>query len=143
MPIYHLFVFFGERYYLGLVPISWLVCLFFAIEPYVYLYILEMNPLSVVITCNYILQFCRLTFCFVYCFLCCSKAFKFIYVPFVNFCFYFFYSRGYILKGITVIYVKSVLPRSFMISSLTFRYLIHLRFIFVCDVSVLISFFYM
>ena len=39
---------------------------------------------------------------------------------------------------------KSILcfPLSFMMSGLTFRSLIHFEFIFVCGVSVLISFFY-
>ena len=42
---------------------------------------------------------------------------------------------------------ESVLPmfssRSFIVSGLTFRFLIDFEFIFVCGVSVLISFFYM
>ena len=42
-----------------------------------YLYILEINPLSVASFANIFLPFCRLSFCFVYGLLCCAKAFKF------------------------------------------------------------------
>ena len=38
--------------------------------------------------------------------LCCAKAFKFKYVPFVYFCFYFFCLRRKIQKTIATIYVK-------------------------------------
>ena len=45
-------------------------------------------------------------FCFVYSFLCCAQAYKFNYVPLVYFCLCFHYSRRYIQKNITAIYVK-------------------------------------
>ena len=41
------------------------------------LYILEINSFVSHIVCKYFLLFCRLSFCFVYYFLCCAKAFKF------------------------------------------------------------------
>ena len=48
------------------------------------LYILEIKPLSVALfVCKYFLPFCRLSFRFVYGFLCCAKACKFGSVPFV------------------------------------------------------------
>ena len=50
------------------------------------LYILEINPLSVV------------SFHLTYSFLCCAKAFKFNQVPFVYYCFYFCYSRRWVWR---------------------------------------------
>ena len=47
-----------------------------------------------------------LSFQFVYGFFCCTKAFKFNWVPVVYFCFYFYYSRMWIKKDIAVIYVR-------------------------------------
>ena len=56
----------------GLPPIFWLGCLFFFILSYMsYLYILEINPLSVASLANI---FCHCECClFVYGFLCCAK----------------------------------------------------------------------
>ena len=90
------------------------------------------------VLCKYFLPFCRLSFLFVYCFLCCAKAFKFKQVPFVYFC-YFPYPQRWIQKNTGTIYVKECyLPmfssRSFIFSSLTFRSLIHFAFIFAYDV---------
>ena len=42
----------------------------------------------------------------VYSFLCCAKSFKFKQIPFVNFCFYFHYSRRWVIEDLTVIYVR-------------------------------------
>ena len=59
-------------------------------------------------------------------------------VPFVYFSFCFFCLSGQIQKTITVTNGKSVLPiffsRSFVVSDLTFRSLIHFEFIFVYSV---------
>ena len=59
-------------------------------------------------------------------------------VPFVYFSFCFFCLSGQIQKTITVNNVKSILPmffsRSFMVSDLTFKSLIHFEFIFVYSV---------
>jgi len=41
------------------------------------LYILEIKPAPVGIICVYFFPVCRLSFCFLYGFLCCAKAFKF------------------------------------------------------------------
>ena len=67
------------------------------------LYMLGINPLLAISFANMI---SRLYFCFVHDFLCCAKAFEFNYVPFVYFCFCFYYSRRHIQKNIAAIYVK-------------------------------------
>ena len=68
----------------------------------------------------------------------CAKAFKFNQVLLVYFCFYFHYSRRGFKRDIAVIYV-SVLPmsspKSFIVSGLTLRSLIHFEFIFVYSVK--------
>ena len=70
------------------------------------LYILEINPLSVV---SFAIIFshsegCLFTLLVV--FLCCAKAFKFNQVPLVYFCFYFHYSGWWVTEDLAVIYVK-------------------------------------
>ena len=70
------------------------------------LYILEINPLSVVsfaiiFSCS---EGCLFTFS-PYSFLCCAKAFKFNQVPLVCFCFYFHYSRRWVIEDLALIYV--------------------------------------
>ena len=72
------------------------------------------------IICNHFLPFCSLSFCFVYGFLCCVKAYKFYWVPFVYFCFYF-YCFGRLTKKTLVRFMsENVLPlfssRSFLMS---------------------------
>ena len=68
------------------------------------LYILEINPLSVV-SRAYFLPFWGLSFHLAYSFLCHAKAFKFNQVPLVYFCFYFHYSRSWVIKDLALIYV--------------------------------------
>ena len=67
------------------------------------LYILEINcqlfPLL------YFLPFWGLSFHLAYTFLCCTKAFKFNQVPLVYFCFYFHYSRRWVIEDLALIYV--------------------------------------
>ena len=68
------------------------------------LYILEINPWSVV---SFVILFshsegCRFT---LLSFLCYAKAFKFNQVPLVYFCFYFFYSRRWVIEDLALIYV--------------------------------------
>ena len=70
-------------------------------------------------------------------FLCCAKAFEFNYVPLIYFCLYFHYSRRWIKEDIDVNYVKDCSmfsSRSFVVSDLTLRSLIHFEFIFVYGV---------
>ena len=62
------------------------------------LYILEINPLSVV-------SFAIIFSHYEGCFLCCAEAFKFNQVPFVYLCFYFHYSRRWVIEDLALIYV--------------------------------------
>ena len=70
-----------------------------------WLFILEINPLSVV--SFYIIlshsEGCLFT---LPSFLCCAKAFKFNQVPLVYFCFYFHYSRRWVIGDFALIYVE-------------------------------------
>ena len=68
------------------------------------LYILEINPLSVV---SFAIIFSHSKGCFhlAYSFLCYAKAFKFNQVPLVYFCFYFHYSRRWVIEDLALIYV--------------------------------------
>ena len=68
------------------------------------LYILEINPLSVVLVA---IIFSHSEGCFhlAYSFLCCAKAFKFNQVPLVYFCFYFHYSRRWVIEDLALMYV--------------------------------------
>ena len=100
------------------------------------LYILEINPLSVVpfaIILSHSEGECL--FNLLYSFLCCTKAFKYNQVPFVYFWFYFPYSRRQVIEDLSVIVSKRILPmfysKSLIVSGLTFRSLIHFEFIFV------------
>ena len=68
------------------------------------LYILEINPLSVV-SFAIILSHWVLSFHLTYSFLCCAKIFNFNQVPFVYFCFYFHHSRRWVLEDLALIYV--------------------------------------
>ena len=60
------------------------------------------------------------------------------------FCFYFQYSGRWVIEDPTVMYVGSVLPmfscKSFIVSGLMFRSLIHFEFIFVYGVRQCSSF---
>ena len=87
------------------------------------LYILEINPLSVLFVWgfvffllfrkiehrNYFLPFWGLSFHLAYSFLCCAKAFKFNQVPHVYFSFYFCYSRRWVIEDLALIYVTEFL----------------------------------
>ena len=53
-----------------------------------YLYILEINPITITLLANIFSQ--SIVYLFVYGFLCCSKMWKVDSVSFVYFCFYFF-----------------------------------------------------
>ena len=94
--------------------------------------------------CYYFLPFWGLSFHLAYSFLCCAKVFKFNQVPIIYFCFYFHYSRRWVIEDLALIYVTEYsvyVLRVFIVSGLTFRYLIHFEFN-LC-VWCLISFFYM
>ena len=93
----------------------------------------------------------RVVFSPVSCFFSYDKAFKFNYVQLDYFCFYFHYSRMWVIEDLALIYViessayvflKSFFVclfvcfflESFIVSGLTFRSLIHFEFMFVYGV---------
>ena len=55
--------------------------------------------------CYYFLSFWGLSFHLAYSFLCCLKVFKFNQVPLVYLCFYFHYSRRWVIEDLALIYV--------------------------------------
>ena len=71
-------------------------------------------------------------------FLCSTKAFKFNKVAVVYFCFYFYYCRRWVIEDLAVTYVKVFSAvfssKSFIVSGLTLRYLVHFEFIFVSSI---------
>ena len=119
---------------LGLLPIFQLGCLFFVIELYD-LYILEINPLSFRSFANTFFQ--PIGCVFVYGFLCCAKACKSSWVPFVYLCFYFYnvalgdWPKKTLVWFISENYLPAFSSRSFTVSRLIFKSLSHFEFIFV------------
>ena len=98
------------------------------------LYILEINPLLIASFANI---FSHSEGCFSSCgFLCCTKAFKFNQVSFAYFCVYF---HQEVKKKSCCCLCQCVFPmfssKSFIVSGLTFRSLIHFAFICVCGVT--------
>ena len=104
-----------------------------------YLYILKINPLSDV---SFAIIFSHSKSC-LFTLLIASfsvqKLFKFNQVPLVYFCFYFPYSRRWVIDDLALIYVivcsAYVSSKSFIVSGLTFRSLIHFEFISVYGVK--------
>ena len=91
------------------------------------LYILEINSLSIV---SFAIIFPHSEGCLFTLFIVCfAKAFKFNQVPIVYFCFYFRYSRKWVIEDLALIYViecsANVSSKSFIVSGLTFRSLIY------------------
>ena len=87
--------------------------------------------------CYYFLPFWGLSFHLAYTVLCCAKAFKFNQVPLVYFCFYFHYSRRWVIEDISLchrVFCLMFSSKSFIVSGLTFRSLIHFELIFVYGV---------
>lgn len=96
---------------------------------YEYLYILDINPLSVVYT--YFFLFCGWCFHFADDFFCCARVFWFDVVLLVNFCFCLC-SWYHTSKLIAKTSVKELLSsRSFTISDLILKSFIHSVLIFV------------
>ena len=120
---------------LGLFSTFWLGCLFFwhwVVWAACIFWKLIFVSCSI---CYYFLPFWGLSFHITYSFLCCAKAFKFNQVPLVYFCFYFCFSRRWVIQDLAWFMWLNVLPmffsKSFIVSGLTFRSLIHFQFIFV------------
>ena len=82
--------------------IGWFV--FLALNCMSCLYILEINPLSFV-SFAIIFSNSEGSFHLAYSFLCCARAFKFNQVPLVYFCFYFHYSRRWVIEDLALIFV--------------------------------------
>ena len=68
------------------------------------LYILEINPLSIV-PFAIIFSHSEGSFYIAYSLICCAKAFKFNEVPLVYFCFYFNYSKRCVIEELALICV--------------------------------------
>ena len=99
----HLYVFLGDMsIYVFVQLFDWIVC-FLVLSCMSCLYILEINPLSVV-SFAIIFPILRVVFSPSYSFLCCAKAFKFNQVPLVYFCFYFHDSRRWVMEHLALIY---------------------------------------
>ena len=87
MFVSHLYFFFGEMSVEVFFPFfDWVVC-FSGIELYELLYILEINPLSVVSFAIIFSHSEGRSFHLAYSFLYCAKAFKFNQVPLIYFVF--------------------------------------------------------
>ena len=103
----------------------------------------EINSFSAV-SFDIIFSHSELSFHLVYSFLPCAKAFKFNQFSFVYFCFYFHYSQEVGHRGSCCDLCQRVFclfsSKSFIVSGLTFRALIHFEFIFVCGVRKCFSF---
>ena len=121
MFVSHLYVFFGEMFVF--LVLSCMSCLC----------ILESNSLS---TVSFAIIFSHSEGC-LFTLLTVSfavqKLFKFNQVPLAYFCFYFHYSRRWVIEDFALIHV--ILPmffsKSFIVSGLTFRSLMHFEFVFV------------
>ena len=99
----HLYVSF-EKCLLGLFHTFWLGCLFFwhwAVWAACVFWKLILCQLFHLLLFSPIL---RVVFS-PYSFLCCAKAFKFNQIPLVYFCFYFRYSRRWVIEDLALIYV--------------------------------------
>ena len=133
---FYLCVFFGEIYiYFFCLFSDWVV--YFLILSYMScLYILEINPSSVASFANIFSHSECCLFIFVMVSSAVQKLLSLIRSHFFV-CFYFHYSRRWVIKDLVVIFVREcsayVFLKSFILSSLTFRSLIHFC-LFLCMV---------
>ena len=88
---------------LSLFPTFWLGCWFSGIELYELLVYFGNSSFVSCFICYCFLPFWWLSFHLANSFHCC--AFKFNQVPFVYFCFYFHYSRRWVIKDLALIFV--------------------------------------
>ena len=101
-----------------------------------FLYILEINPLSVV---SFAITISHSESCLFTLFVVSFDVQKLLsLIPLVYFCFYFHYSGRWVIEDLALICVSKCLlmfsSKSFIDSGLTFRSLIHFEFIFVYGV---------
>ena len=139
MFVSHLYLFFGEMYVWAFSHSLIGLFVFLVLSCMTCLYILEINPLSVV-SFAIILSHsegCLFTLLIVL-FAVQKQHKKFNQVILVYFCFYFHYSKRWVIEDLVLIMSSSVLPmvssKSFIVSGLKFRSLISFEFIFVCGV---------
>ena len=102
----HLYVFFWKNVCLGLFPAFWLGCLFswhWVVWVACIFWKLILCQLFHLLLLSSILRI--VFFYLAYSFLCCTKAFKFNQVPLVYFCFYYHYSRRWVIEDLALIYV--------------------------------------
>ena len=94
--------------------------------------------------CYYFLLFWGFSFHLAYSFLCCAKDFKLNQVSLVYFCFYFHYSRRWVIEDYALIYVIECSAYDFLQEFYSFwsyiKSLIHFEFIFVYGVRKCSSF---
>ena len=115
-------------------PARFLIAYFFVLSFISGLYILDINPLFDISIAN-IFSHPVVVFLFAHDFLQCAKAFYFGVVPIVSFCIFICFPclRRQSTKIILQLMSKRLLPmfsyRNFMVSSLTFRFLICFEFI--------------
>ena len=81
-----------------------LIRVFFDFEPPMLFVKFGDESLVSCIVCKYFLSFCGLSSLFNG-FLCYAKAFKVNQIPLVYFCFYFHYSRRWVIDDLALIYV--------------------------------------
>ena len=128
------FFYWGVFCFILLYCTAWAVCIFWRVILCQLLYLQIFSPIL------------RVSFHLVYGFISCAKALKFNYVQCL-----FLFLFSLLWEGSKKILLwfmsKSILPmfsyRSFIVSGLIFRSLIHFEFIILYGVSGLVSFFYM
>ena len=133
LPVSYLHVFFGKMSIQVFCSFCDCVVYFFNIELYECIFWIS-SPVSPII-CKYFLPFRRLPFHFISYFLCCAKAFKFNWVPFVYFLLSIYSALGDWSKKTLLQFMSQSIPptfssRSFIVSGLTCRSLDHFEFIF-------------
>ena len=109
---------------------------FLALSFMSWLYVLEINPLSVA---SFAIIFSHSEGCVFPLFIVSFAVQKFLsLISLVYFCFYFCYSRRWVVEDLALIYVTECSAmfsfKSFIVSDLKFWYLIHFEFIFVYGV---------
>ena len=134
MPVGHLYVSFGTMSIQDFCPFLIGLCVCLILSCMRYLYILDIIPLICHTICKYFLPFSRLSFLLVDSFLCFEKFLSLIRSHLFIFAFISLALENRLQKILLWFMSKSVLPmfssKSFIVSGLAFRSLIHFEFIF-------------
>ena len=104
-----------------------------------YLYILYINFVGFMI-CKHFLPVCRISFCLVYGLLCCAKAYKFDYVPFIFFFLCLLHWETGLRKHSCDLCQKMLFLCSLLQCHLIFKSFSYFEFTFVYDVRVCSNF---